>query len=191
MITMMTAPAGAEPDAVTLQIPAIPMTWEQASIMLDATFDAWRMLSGEIDAARGDDWQWIQEILALPAHTRYIKAAGDEAMVCSAAMCETWPGRWHDLLRARVQDVIDALVSHEREIRAMDPRHVRAHALALPVRQGAETPRPDPDDIEHDGARARPMRRQERNGRRCGSSSTDTAGSTGRPWPWNASRPST
>ena len=28
------------------------------------------------------------------------------------------------------------------------------------------------------------MRRQERNGRRCGSSSTDTAGSTGRPWPW-------
>lgn len=86
MITMMPAPAGAEPDAVTLQIPAIPMTWEQASIMLDATFDAWRMLSGEIDAARGDDWQWIQEILALPAHTRYIKAAGDEAMVCSAAM---------------------------------------------------------------------------------------------------------
>lgn len=81
MITMMTAPAGAEPDAVTLQIPAIPMTWEQASIMLDATFDAWRMLSGEIDAARGDDWQWIQEILALPAHTRYIKAAGDEAIV--------------------------------------------------------------------------------------------------------------
>ena len=70
MITMMPAPAGAEPDAVTLQIPAIPMTWEQASIMLDATFDAWRMLSGEIDAARGDDWQWIQEILALPAHTR-------------------------------------------------------------------------------------------------------------------------
>lgn len=66
MITMMSAPAGAEPDAVTLQIPAIPMTWEQASIMLDATFDAWRMLSGEIDAARGDDWQWIQEILALP-----------------------------------------------------------------------------------------------------------------------------
>lgn len=57
MITMMSAPAGAEPDAVTLQIPAIPMTWEQASIMLDATFDAWRMLSGEIDAARGDDWQ--------------------------------------------------------------------------------------------------------------------------------------
>ena len=109
MITMMPAPAGAEPDAVTLQIPAIPMTGEQASIMLDATFDAWRMLSGEIDAARGDDWQWIQEILALPAHTRYIKAAGDEAMV------------WHDLLRARVQDVIDALVSHEREIRAMDP----------------------------------------------------------------------
>lgn len=53
MITMMTAPAGAEPDAVTLQIPAIPMTWEQASIMLDATFDAWRMLSGEIDAGRG------------------------------------------------------------------------------------------------------------------------------------------
>ena len=50
MITMMPAPAGAEPDAVTLQIPAIPMTWEQASIMLDATFDAWRMLSGEIDA---------------------------------------------------------------------------------------------------------------------------------------------
>lgn len=49
MTTMMTAPAGAEPDAVTLQIPAIPMTWEQASIMLDATFDAWRMLSGEID----------------------------------------------------------------------------------------------------------------------------------------------
>ena len=45
MTTMMTAPAGAEPDAVTLQIPAIPMTWEQASIMLDATFDAWRMLS--------------------------------------------------------------------------------------------------------------------------------------------------
>ena len=89
MITMMTAPAGAEPEPVTLQIPAIPMTWEQASIMLDATFDAWRMLSGEIDAARGDDWQW--------------------------------PGRWHDLLRARVQDVIDALVSHEREIRAMDP----------------------------------------------------------------------
>lgn len=85
MITMMTAPAGAEPDAVTLQIPAIPMTGEQTSIMLDATFDAWRMLSGEIDAARGDDWQWIQEILALPAHTRYIKAAGDEAMVCSAA----------------------------------------------------------------------------------------------------------
>ncbi len=121
MTTMMTAPAGAEPDAVTLQIPAIPMTWEQASIMLDATFDAWRMLSGEIDAARGDDWQWIQEILALPAHTRYIKAAGDEAMVCSAAMRETWPGRWHDLLRARVQDVIHALVSHEREIRAMDP----------------------------------------------------------------------
>lgn len=40
MTTMMTAPAGAEPDAVTLQIPAIPMTWEQASIMLDATFDA-------------------------------------------------------------------------------------------------------------------------------------------------------
>lgn len=111
MTTMMPAPAGAEPDAVTLQIPAIPMTWEQAS----------SMLSGEIDAARGDDWQWIQEILALPAHTRYIKAAGDEAMVCSAAMCETWPGRWHDLLRARVQDVIDALVSHEREIRAMDP----------------------------------------------------------------------
>lgn len=68
MITMMTAPAGAEPDAVTLQIPAIPMTGEQTSIMLDATFDAWRMLSGEIDAARGDDWQWIQEILALPAH---------------------------------------------------------------------------------------------------------------------------
>ena len=110
MTTMMPAPAGAEPDAVTLQIPAIPMTWEQASIILDATFDAWRMLSGEIDAARGDDWQWIQEILALPAHTRYIKAAGDEAMVCSAAMRETWPGRWHDLLRARVQDVIDALV---------------------------------------------------------------------------------
>ena len=55
MTTMMTAPAGAEPDAVTLQIPAIPMTWEQASIMLDATFDAWRMLSGEIDAARGLD----------------------------------------------------------------------------------------------------------------------------------------
>lgn len=51
MTTMMPAPAGAEPDAVTLQIPAIPMTWEQASIMLDATFDAWRMLSGEIDAA--------------------------------------------------------------------------------------------------------------------------------------------
>ena len=50
MTTMMTAPAGAEPDAVTLQIPAIPMTWEQASIMLDATFDAWRMLSDEIDA---------------------------------------------------------------------------------------------------------------------------------------------
>ncbi|PKD04245.1 hypothetical protein APC1472_0639 [Bifidobacterium longum] len=49
MTTMMPAPAGAEPDAVTLQIPAIPMTWEQASIMLDATFDAWRMLSGEID----------------------------------------------------------------------------------------------------------------------------------------------
>lgn len=121
MITMMPAPAGAEPEPVTLQIPAIPMTWEQASLMLDATFDAWRMLSGEIDAARGDDWQWIQEILALPAHTRYIKAAGDEAMVCSAAMRETWPGRWHDLLRARVQDIIDALVSHEREIRAMDP----------------------------------------------------------------------
>ena len=92
------------------------------------------MLSGEIDAARGDDWQWIQEILALPAHTRYIKAAGDEAMVCSAAMRETWPGRWHDLLRARVQDVIDALVSHEREIRAMDPACSRA-CLALPVRQ--------------------------------------------------------
>ena len=55
MTTMMTAPAGAEPDAVTLQIPAIPMTWEQASIMLDATFDAWMMLSGEIDAARGPD----------------------------------------------------------------------------------------------------------------------------------------
>lgn len=121
MTTMMPAPAGAEPDAVTLQIPAIPMTWEQASIMLDATFDAWRMLSGEIDAARGDDWQWIQEILALPAHTRYIKAAGDEAMVCSAAMRETWPGRWHDLLRARVQDVIDALVSYEMEIRELDP----------------------------------------------------------------------
>lgn len=126
MITMMPAPAGAEPDAVTLQIPATPMTGEQTSIMLDATFDAWRMLSGEIDAARGDDWQWIQEILALPAHTRYIKAAGDEAMVCSAAMRETWPGRWHDLLRARVQDVIDALVSHEREIRAMDPGCSRA-----------------------------------------------------------------
>ena len=109
MITMMTAPAGAEPDAVTLQIPATPMTGEQTSIMLDATFDAWRMLSGEIDAARGDDWQWIQEILALPAHTRYIKAAGDE------------PGRWHDLLRARVQDVIDALVSYETEIRELDP----------------------------------------------------------------------
>lgn len=121
MTTMMPAPAGAEPDAVTLQIPAIPMTWEQASIMLDATFDAWRMLSGEIDAARGDDWQWIQEILALPAHTRYIRAAGDEAMVCSAAMRETWPGRWHDLLRARVQDVIDALVSYEMEIRELDP----------------------------------------------------------------------
>lgn len=58
MITMMPAPAGAEPEPVTLQIPA---------------------------------------------------------------MRETWPGRWHDLLRARVQDVIDALVSHEREIRAMDP----------------------------------------------------------------------
>lgn len=121
MITMMTAPAGAEPDAVTLQIPAIPMTGEQASIMLDATFDAWRMLSGEIDAARGDDWQWIQEILALPAHTRYIRAAGDEAMVCSAAMREDWPGRWHTRLRARVQNVIDALVSYEMEIRELDP----------------------------------------------------------------------
>ena len=53
MTTMMTAPAGAEPDAVTLQIPAIPMTWEQASIMLDATFDAWRMLSDEIIYGRG------------------------------------------------------------------------------------------------------------------------------------------
>ena len=179
MTTMMPAPAGAEPDAVTLQIPAIPMTWEQASIMLDATFDAWRTLSGEIDAARGDDWQWIQEILALPAHTRYIKAAGDEAMVCSAAMRETWPGRWHDLLRARVQDVIDALVSYEMEIRELDPCMF------------ARMPSPDPDGIGHDGARARPMRRRERNGRRCGSSSTDTAGSTGRPWPWNASRPST
>lgn len=87
MTTMMPAPAGAEPDAVTLQIPAIPMTWEQASIMLDATFDAWRMLSGEIDAARGDDW----------------------------------PGRWHTRLRARVQNVIDALVSYETEIRELDP----------------------------------------------------------------------
>ena len=76
MTTMMPAPAGAEPDAVTLQIPAIPMTGEQASIMLDATFDAWRMLSGEIDAVRGDDWQWIQEILALPAHTRYTPGRG-------------------------------------------------------------------------------------------------------------------
>lgn len=121
MTTMMPAPAGAEPEPVTLQIPAIPMTWEQVSLLLDETFDAWRMLSGEIDAVRGDDWQWIQEILALPAHTRYIRAAGDEAMVCSAAMCETWPGRWHDLLRARVQDVIDALVSYEMEIRDLDP----------------------------------------------------------------------
>ncbi len=121
MTTMMPAPAGAEPDAVTLQIPAIPMTGEQASIMLDATFDAWRMLSGEIDAVRGDDWQWIQEILALPAHTRYIRAAGDEAMVCSAAMREDWPGRWHTRLRARVQNVIDALVSYEMEIRELDP----------------------------------------------------------------------
>lgn len=139
MITMMTAPAGAEPDAVTLQIPAIPMTWEQASSMLDATFDAWRMLSGEIDAARGDDWQWIQEILALPAHTRYIKAAGDEAMVCSAAMCETWPGRWHDLLRARAGRHRRARLPRTGDPRH-GPRHVRAHALARPVRQGAETP---------------------------------------------------
>lgn len=104
MTTMMSAPAGAEPDAVTLQIPAIPMTWEQASIMLDATFDAWRMLSGEIDAARGDDWQWIQEILALPAHTRYIKARATrpwcapprcarhgpaDGMICCAHACRT------------------------------------------------------------------------------------------------------
>ena len=41
--------------------------------------------------------------------------------MCSAAMRETWPGRWHDLLRARVQDVIDALVSYEMEIRELDP----------------------------------------------------------------------
>lgn len=116
MTTMMPAPAGAEPDAVTLQIPAIPMTWEQASIMLDATFDAWRMLSGEIDAARGDDWQWIQEILALPAAHPVHQGRGRRGHVCSAAMRETWPGRWHDLLRARVQDVIDALVSYETEI---------------------------------------------------------------------------
>lgn len=149
------------------------------------------MLSGEIDAARGDDWQWIQEILALPAHTRYIKAAGDEAMVCSAAMRETWPGRWHDLLRARVQDVIDALVSYEMEIRELDPgmfARMPSPALCDRVRK-----RHDPTrmTLGMTVPRARPMRRRERNGRRCGSSSTDTAGSTGRPWPWNASRPST
>lgn len=108
MTAMTQAPTGAEPDAVTLQIPAIPLTWEQVSLLLDATFDAWRMLSGEIDAARGDDWQWIQEILALPAHTRFIKAAGDEAMVCSAAMREDWPGRWHTVC---VQLVVAGLVT--------------------------------------------------------------------------------
>lgn len=97
------------------------MTWEQTSIMLDATFDAWRMLSGEIDCRPRRRLAMDPGDPRLPAHTRYIKAAGDEAMVCSAAMCETWPGRWHDLLRARVQDVIDALVSYEMEIRDLDP----------------------------------------------------------------------
>lgn len=121
MTAMTQAPAGAEPEPFTLQIPAIPLTWEQVSLLLDETFDAWRMLSGEIDAALDDDWQWIQEILALPAHTRFIKAEGDEAMVCSAAMREDWPGRWHARLRARVQNVIDALVSYETEIRELDP----------------------------------------------------------------------
>ena len=143
MITMMTAPAGAEPDAVTLQIPAIPMTWEQASIMLDATFDAWRMLSGEIDAARGDDWQWIQEILALPAHTRYIKPRATRPWCAPPRCARHWPGRWHDLLRARVQDVIDALVSHEREIRAMDPgMFARMPSPSLCDRCGNATTRP-------------------------------------------------
>ena len=46
MITMMPAPAGAEPEPVTLQIPAIPMTWEQASIMHHATFADCSILSG-------------------------------------------------------------------------------------------------------------------------------------------------
>lgn len=62
MTTMMPAPAGAEPDAVTLQIPAIPMTWEQASIMLDATFDGFdqaldlcRALETALDADTGKE----------------------------------------------------------------------------------------------------------------------------------------
>ena len=134
MITMMTAPAGAEPDAVTLQIPAIPMTWNRRR-----SCSTRRSTHGGCSPARSTRPRrrlaMIQEILALPAHTRYIKAAGDEAMVCSAAMRETWPGRWHDLLRARVQDVIDALVSHGTGDPRHGPRHVRAHALALPVRQ--------------------------------------------------------
>ena len=82
--------------------------------MLDATFDAWRMLSDEIDAARGDDWQWIQEILALPAHTRYIKAAATRPWCARRRCARTWPGQMaHHDLAPRVQNVIDALVSYE------------------------------------------------------------------------------
>lgn len=40
MTAMTQAPTGAEPEPVTLQIPAIPLTWEQASLLLDETFDA-------------------------------------------------------------------------------------------------------------------------------------------------------
>lgn len=139
MTTMMPAPAGAEPDAVTLQIPAIPMTWEQASIMLDATFDAWRMLSGEIDAARGDDWQWIQEILALPAHTRYIKAAGDEAM-CAPPRCARHGPADGMICCAHACRTSSTRSSHTRRRSGSSTPACSRACPRRPVRQGAETP---------------------------------------------------
>ena len=143
MTTMMPAPAGAEPDAVT---PADPRDPHDMGTGVDhARRDVRRME----DALRRDRRRPRRRLAMDPGDPRPARAhpvhqaAGDEAMVCSAAMRETWPGRWHDLLRARVQDVIDALVSHEREIRAMDPgMFARMPSPSLCDRCGNATTRP-------------------------------------------------
>ncbi|KFI93190.1 hypothetical protein BISA_1355 [Bifidobacterium saguini DSM 23967] len=116
-----------EPEPITQQFPRVDDQTRpnigryQADLLLDMTLQAWRRLGIEFPTARGNDWQWIRMILALPEHTTFITPKGDEQAVYAMAADEHWFGRWHDILKTRVQNILDQLVRNDRIILELDP----------------------------------------------------------------------